>query len=68
MSILTSFAGLVSGVLVVHRAVAAGHALQLVVEIDQDLVQRQDAGEHHAALVERLGVVHLPALLHDELA
>ena len=41
--------------------------LHLVVEIDEDFVQRQLAMEHDAAGVERLGVVHRAALFHDEL-
>ena len=41
--------------------------LNLVVEIDQDFVQRQLAMEHDAARIERLGVIHRAALLHDEL-
>src|SRR5690606_37106816 len=52
--------------LVVHRAVAAGDALEAVVEVDEDLVERQDTYEDEARLVERLGVLADAALLHDE--
>jgi hypothetical protein len=53
--------------LVVHRAVAAGDALQAVVEIDEDFVERQRAAQHDARGVERVGVVAGAALLHDEI-
>src|SRR5213078_1227970 len=44
-----------------------GDALNLVVEVDEDLVERQFAVEHDAAGVERFRVVHEPALFQDEL-
>ena len=53
--------------LVVHRPIAAGDRLYLVVEVHQDLVQRQLAVEHDAASIERLGVIHLAALFQNEL-
>src|SRR5262249_14368050 len=40
------------GMLVIHRTVAAGDRLNLVVEIDQNLVQRQFAMQHDAPSVE----------------
>ena len=44
MSIFTRSDGPVLAQFVVHRAVAVGDALQPVVEIDEDLVERQHAG------------------------
>ncbi len=64
---LDQFGGAIAGVLVIHRSVTAGDALNLVVEIDQDFVQRQLAMEHDAPGIERLGVIHRAALLHDQL-
>ena len=58
--------GLVVAILVVHAAVAAGHALESVVEIDEDLVERQDRGEEDPSRVERLGVDEFTALFGDE--
>ena len=66
-SSLHQFRRAITGVLVIHRAVTAGDAFDLVVEIDQDFVQRQLAVQHDAAGVERLGVIHRPAFLQDEL-
>src|SRR5438067_487929 len=59
--------GAITGVLVIHRAVTAGHALDLVVEVHQDFVQRQLAMEHDAAGIERFGVVHDSALFQNQL-
>ena len=53
--------------LVIHRAVTARDRLNFVVKIDQNFVQRQFAVQHHAPGVERLGVIHLPALFQNEL-
>src|SRR6478672_6602605 len=64
---LHQFRGTITGVLVIHRAVAAGNALNLIVEVDENFVQRQLAVEHDAPGVERLGVVHQTALFQDEL-
>ncbi len=57
----------VTGVLVIHRTVAARDALNLVVEIDQNFVERQFAMQHHATRVQRFGAFHLPALLQNQL-
>ena len=64
---LHQLVGARAGVLIVHRAVAAGDALNLVVEVHEDFVEREHAGEHDAARVERLGVLKCPPLFHDEL-
>ena len=53
--------------LVVHAAVATGDGLQLVVEVHEDLIEWQDGVEQHAAVIKGFGVVHLTALVHDEL-
>ena len=42
---LDDVARLVAAVVVVHRGVAARDALERVVEVDEDLVEREDAGE-----------------------
>ena len=53
--------------LVIHRAVAARDGFHLVHEIHKDFVQREVHGDHHAARVERLRVIHDAALFHHEL-
>src|SRR5205807_109000 len=63
---LHQFRGAITGVLVIHRAVTAGDALNLVVEVDEDFVQRQLAMQHDAPRVERFRVVHQTALLQDK--
>ena len=46
----------VADLLVVHRGVALGATLELVVEVDDDLGQRQLEGHEHARRVEVLHV------------
>jgi hypothetical protein len=52
--------------LVVHGAVTTGDALEAVVEIDENFVQRQRAGEHDARGIERVGVITGTAFLHHK--
>jgi len=59
--------GTVAGVFVVHGAVAAGHGLELVIEIDEDLGEGDGAGEHDAGVVDGFGVLEFAAFLHEEL-
>ena len=57
----------VTGNLVIHRAVAARNAFNLIIEIDENFIERQFAMQHHPARVERLGAFHLAALLQNQL-
>ena len=43
-----------------------GDALQPVVEIDENLIQREHGVQHDASDVQRVGVIHHPALFHDQ--
>jgi len=52
--------------LVIHRAKAARDAFDAVMEIDQDLVQRNQACQHHAARVECFRVIQIAAFLGDQ--
>ena len=52
----------ISREVVIERSVAARHALQAIVEIEDDLVERHFVGEHHA-----LGRQILESLLHAAL-
>ena len=54
-------------VLIVHAAVAAGDAFELIVEVHEDLIQRERAGEHHAVSVQRLRVLQDAALFRHQL-
>jgi len=56
----------VAGVFVIHRAEATGEALDAVVEVDQDFVEGQQAGEHDPPGVQRLGVVEDAALFRHQ--
>ncbi len=56
----------VSGGFVIHAAVATGDALDAVVKVNEDFVERQCALEHHAGGVEGLGVFEQAALITDE--
>ena len=53
--------------LVIHRAVTARDRFNFIVKIDQNFVKRQFAVQHYAPRIERLGVIHLPALFQNEL-
>jgi len=53
-------------ILVVHAAVAAGDALDAVVEVHENLRERDVTVEHHAPGVDALGVLAEPALFHDQ--
>ena len=52
---------------VVHAAVAAGDGFYFVVEVDDDFVERQAAGEHDASGIEAFGVLKDAAFFQDEL-
>ena len=56
----------IASVFVIHRPVTARDALYLVVEIDQDFVERQFAVQHHPARIERFGALHLAAFLQNQ--
>ena len=56
----------IADVFVVHRAEAAGQALDAVVEVDQDFVEGEQAGEHDPSGVQRLGVVEDAALFRHQ--
>jgi len=43
-----------------------GDALDPVMEVNQDFVQRHQAGQHHAARIQRLRVVHRAALFGNQ--
>jgi len=47
----------VAGVIVIHGPIAAGEALDSVMEINENFIQRQQAGQHDAARIQRLSVV-----------
>src|SRR5262249_13171163 len=64
---LDQFCDPMAGMLIIHRAIATSNRLNLIVEIDQDLIQRQLAMQHHPARIERLSVIHHTALLVDRL-
>ena len=53
--------------LVVEGTIAAGDGFDLVVEVDQDLVERQDRGDHDAPGIDRVGALHDATLLHHDL-
>ena len=57
---------LVTGVLIIHRSVTAGDAFDAIVEIDQDFVQRQHAGQHDPPRIDRLGMIHCAALFGNQ--
>ena len=59
--------GAVSGVLVVHGAVAFGHGFEAVVEVDEDVGEGDFRCEHDAEFVDGLGVFEVAPLFHDEL-
>ena len=67
MSILTMGETQVPARCVVERGVAARDGLQAVVEVEDDLVQRQLVGEHDAGLGDVLEVLLAAALVFDEL-
>jgi hypothetical protein len=56
-----------AGEVVVERGVAAGDGLEAVVEVEDDLVERQLVGEHDAGLGDVLDVLLAAALVFDEL-
>ena len=59
-------AHLVARRLVVHGRIAVRDALERVVEVDEDLVQRQHAVQHHAVAVHRLRALQdAAAVQHD---
>ena len=58
--------GLVARGFVVHGGVAARDALEPVVEVDEDFVERHQAREHDALGVEGFGLGEGAALVHDE--
>ena len=53
--------------LVIHGAVATCNALNLVVKIDENFVQRQFAMQHYPSCIERLGALHVAAFLQNQL-
>ncbi len=59
--------GAVAGMLVVHGAIAFGHGFKAVVEIDEDVGERNGGGEEDAEFVDGLGVFQFASLFHDEL-
>ena len=63
---LDEVVGPVSVRLVVHAAVAARDGLELVVEVDDDLMEREDGGDHHVVGVDGLGGAALAALVHHQ--
>ncbi len=58
--------GAVSGVFVVHGAVAFGHGFEAVVEVDEDVGEGDGGGEEDAEFVDGLGVLEVAAFFHDE--
>ena len=52
---------------VIHRTVTAGNAFNLVIEIDENFVERQFAMQHNPARIERLSALHLAAFLQNQL-
>lgn len=59
--------GTVTGVLIIHGAVAFGHGFEAVVEVDEDVGERNFGREHDAEFVDCLGVFEFASLFHDEL-
>ena len=53
--------------LVVEGTVAARDGFDLVVEVDEDLVERQDSRDHDAPGVDGVGALHDAALVHHDL-
>ena len=51
---------------IVHRSVAMRDALEHIVEVNQDFVQRDDAGQDDACTVEAFRLLHEAAALHDD--
>ncbi len=59
--------GAVACAFVIHGAVAAGEGFDFVVEVHEDFVEGDEGGDHDAAGVDRLRVVHGAAFFHHEL-
>jgi len=57
----------IAGRLIIEGTVSSGHRFDLVVEIDQDLVERQDGRDHDALGVDGVGRLHHAALIHHDL-
>ena len=57
---------LVTGGLVIHGAVAAREALDAVVEVDEDFIERQQPGQHDPAGVQGLGLADGAAFIGDQ--
>ena len=52
---------------VVHGAVAARKALNLVVKIHENFVERQLTMQHDSPRIQRLGALHMAAFLQNQL-
>ena len=61
---LDDIADLVFFKFVIERAIAAGDRFEFVIEIGDDLVEREAVGEEEAFGIHRLGFVQLAALFH----
>src|SRR5258705_10687760 len=57
---------LVAGVFIIHRSVTAGNAFDSVVEINENFVERNHAGQHHPARIECFGVIDDSALFRNQ--
>ena len=56
-----------AGEVVVERGVTAGDGLEAVVEVEDDLVERELVGEHDAGFADVLEVLLAAAFVFDEL-
>ena len=64
---LDQFVCAVSGVFVIHAAVAAGDGFQFVVEVDQDFMHRNRGGDHDMGAVDAFRFRAHAALLHHQI-